>query len=247
MSIYYVYLITNLVNGKVYVGKSNDPQVRWGDHRKVALGGKEKYPGEFFAVHAALHKYGLDNFKFEIISEFDAEKDAYLAETAMILLSCSNLKDYGYNCNLGGVGGIIPNEETRQKLIAAQNRPHIKKMKSEDMKARHQADPGFLGRINTGNQYTKGRVLPQEERDNLSKIFTGRIVSESTRNKMSEAQSGEKHSQAKLTKEDVLEIRESFSKLTSGKKKFCETMSEKYGVRPKTIENIVYRLSWIGI
>lgn len=142
-----VYLITNLVNGKVYVGKSSDPQGRWGDHRKVALGGKEKYPTEFFAVHAAIHKYGLDNFTFEIIDQFDNEEESYRAETQWILLLCSNHKNYGYNCNLGGEGGISPSTETMRKLITAQNRPHIKKIKSDLMKERHQSNPRFLGKL----------------------------------------------------------------------------------------------------
>src|SRR6202000_1122876 len=177
---------------------------------------------------------------FDIIDYFDSEKEAYLAETTMILLSCSNLKKFGYNCNLGGLGGTVPNDETRQKLIAAQNQPHMKENKSNLMKARHQADPGFLGRINIGNQYTKGRVPTKEEREHLSKIFTGRIVSEDTRKKMSEAQSGEKHSQAKLTEKDVLEIR---AKYIAGKYGYVK-LSKEYNVHDETIRDIIKRTSW---
>ena len=242
-----VYVITNLINGKIYVGKSINHLERWRDHRKVARGGKEKYPEEFFAVHAAMRKYGLENFLFEIIDQFDTEKEAYSAESTMILLSCANLKKYGYNCNLGGEGGLVPNEETRQKLIAAANTPKRIKISSNTMKKQHQEHPGFLSAIHKGNQYTKGRVLLQEEKDHLSKVLTGKIVSNETKKKMSEAQSGEKHSQARLTKEDVLEMRECFDKLISGKKKFCEAMAGKYGVGRKTIENVVYRLSWVSI
>jgi hypothetical protein len=64
---------------------------------------------------------------------------------------------------------------------------------------------------------------------------------------MSKAQSGEKHSQARLTEKDVLQIRSDFALLTSGKKQFMQTMGIKYGVGPKTIENVVYRLSWSHI
>lgn len=244
---YCIYLITNLVNGKFYVGKSNHPTIRWGDHKKVAHGGKEKYPTEFFAIHAALSKYGADNFRFEIIDELDNEQEAYRAETCWILLLCSNLKDFGYNCNLGGEGGVKPNEETRKKLIASANKPERIKIASDTMKKQHQMHPGFLSAVHRGNQYTKGRILPKEEREHLSQILTGRVVSEGTKQKMSEAQSGENHSQAKLTKKDVLEIRELFNKLISGKKQFCETIAKKYNVNPKTIENVVYRLSWINI
>lgn len=235
-----IYLITNLINGKVYVGKSVDPKGRWGDHKKVALGGKEKYPTEFFAIHAAIQKYGLDNFKFEIIEEFESEVQAFQAETQHILSFRSNLKEFGYNCNLGGEGGIVPNDEVRQKLIAAQNRPHIKKMKSELMKTRHQNDPGFLGRINIGNQYTKGRALPQEERDHLSKIFTGRVVSEGTRQKMSEAQTGEKHAGAKLSEKDILDIRSKYVP----QKYSCSKLSQEYNVSNETIRKIINRILW---
>jgi hypothetical protein len=38
---YCLYLITNLVNGKIYIGKTGDLKERWCDHRKVAFGGKE--------------------------------------------------------------------------------------------------------------------------------------------------------------------------------------------------------------
>lgn len=242
-----IYLITNTVNGKVYVGKSGNPAGRWCDHKKVAQGGREKYPEEFFAVHAAMHKYGIQNFRFDILEEFDSEDEAYYFETWWIEFLGSHRKTQGYNCNMGGKGGISPSPETRQKLIAAANRPEKIRLSSDMMKKRHQDNPGFLLSIHKGNQYTRGRVLPQEEKDHLSKIFTGRIVSENTKKKMSEAQSGEKHSQARLTKADVLEMREAFNKLTSGKKQFCETMAQKYGVGTKTIENVVYRLSWVSI
>ena len=112
------------------------------------------------------------------------------------------------------------------------------------MKARHKVDPGFLGKINIGNQYTKGRKLSQEEKDHLSEVSVGKVISKDTKKKMSEAQTGSKHSQAKFTEEDVLKIREEFSKLTFGKKKFCDAMGIKYNVGPKTIESIVYRMAW---
>jgi group I intron endonuclease len=190
---FYIYLITNLLNSKVYIGKSINPAGRWHDHKKVALGSREKYPNDFFAIHAAVAKYGVDNFQIEIIDQFDNEENAYSAETVMILLSCSNLKNYGYNCNLGGEGGIVPNEETRQKLIAAQNRPERIKEKSDLMKKRHQDNPGFLSSVHKGNQYTKGKILTNEHKQNISDSLKGRIFSEEHKQKISEAVSGENH------------------------------------------------------
>ena len=48
-----VYKITNLVNGKVYIGASKRIEDRWRDHKK-----RINYP-----IHSDLETYGLDNFK----------------------------------------------------------------------------------------------------------------------------------------------------------------------------------------
>lgn len=234
---YYIYLITNLVNGKFYVGKSNRPSIRWGDHRKVALGGREKYPAEFFAIHAALSKYGIDNFRFEIIDELDDEQGAYRTETRWILLLCSNLKKFGYNCNLGGEGGVKPNEETRQKLIIAQNKPEKIKISSDMMKKRHHDNPGFLSALHKGNQYTKGKKLSDVHKKKLSEHFSGRLVSKETKLKIS----GENNKCSKLTETQVLDIR---SKHIPGQHCCNKNLAKEYHVSIGTIERIISRKSW---
>jgi group I intron endonuclease len=241
---FYLYLITNLKNEKVYIGKTTDPKERWRRHKLIAKNGKEKHHEDFSVIHAAIAKHGIDNFSFEIIDEFDDEEEAYAFETINILLACSNKKQFGYNCNIGGEGGIIPNEETRARLVAAQNRPEAIKRASERMKQRHIENPGHLSSVHKGNQYTKGMVLSDERKQKISEQMKGRIVSEETKLKISKSHTGEKHNRAKLKEKDVLEIRELFSKKNVGSKVFCETMSKKYGVGPKTIEQIVYRTSW---
>ena len=62
-----VYKITNKVNGKIYIGSSNDIKHRWAQH-KEALN-----RGDHTNIHLqnAWNKYGLNNFKFEIIEECD--------------------------------------------------------------------------------------------------------------------------------------------------------------------------------
>jgi group I intron endonuclease len=281
---FYIYLITNLKNGKVYVGKSVDPSGRWHDHKKVALGGKEKYPNDFFAVHAALAKYGIDNFSFEIIDQFDSEEESYLAETAMIQLTCSNLTKYGYNCNLGGLGGIVPNEETRQKLIIAQNKPEMLKQKSDAMKKRHQDNPGFLSSVHKGNQYTtgmvlsddhkqkisdklKGREFSKEHKQNISKAISGenhpmygKHISEETKRKKSEAMTGknnpffgkthteeikekfrgENNKQAKITAQQVTEIR----KLFATGNYYQKDIAKMYNISNTSVSLIISRKTW---
>lgn len=242
---FYIYAIINLINNKIYIGKSVNPKTRWLDHKKVALGGKEKYPSEYFAIHAALHKYSIENFKFEIIDQHELEDKSYELESWWI--KYLETYKYGYNCNEGGRGSMSPNEETRKKLIEFQNKPERLAAKSKAMKERHLKEPGFLGKINIGNQYTKGRKLSQKEKDNLSKKFKGRYVSNETKLKMSLAQSGDKHSQSKLTLEQVLDIREKYSKISENKKQFFIEQRLVYGVGYKTIQSIAYRMSWNNV
>ena len=53
-----IYKITNLVNGKVYIGASKNIEKRWSAHRN----GHSDLAKEF-------QTFGLDNFKFEILLE----------------------------------------------------------------------------------------------------------------------------------------------------------------------------------
>lgn len=98
MNNYCIYSITNILNNKVYIGKTSaDPSRRWKDHIRSSLNkdSKKQY------IHRAILKYGIDNFKFSIIKYFTLEKDAYLAEKEHIKLYNSFGKN-GYNETEGG-------------------------------------------------------------------------------------------------------------------------------------------------
>ena len=63
MYIGYIYKITNKINGKAYIGKTNNIIRRWKEH-KYGHGGTA-------ILSKAFIKYGIDNFDFSII---DIEK-----------------------------------------------------------------------------------------------------------------------------------------------------------------------------
>lgn len=122
---YFVYKITNLVNGKLYVGKSQHDllcgSTRWEIHLKVAKGGKEKYPRSFSTIHKAIRKYSPKNFTYEIVKEFTTESSALKAETSLI----SKLRKSGYilyNLTDGGDGlsGFTHSKMSRQKISSSQ-------------------------------------------------------------------------------------------------------------------------------
>jgi len=60
-----VYKITNMINGKFYIGSSNDIQNRWSQH-KACLKNNEHGNNH---LQNAWNLYGGENFKFEIIEE----------------------------------------------------------------------------------------------------------------------------------------------------------------------------------
>jgi len=90
-----IYLITNLINGKQYVGQSIGIAHRWIEHKNS----KENYP-----ISKAIRKYGKDNFKFEII-ENCLPKD--LDEKEMYYIKKYNtIVPNGYNITYGGSQGL---------------------------------------------------------------------------------------------------------------------------------------------
>ena len=95
----FIYKIVNLVNDKIYVGKTNLPSIqdRFKQHKldssKMSL---NKRP-----LYSAMRKYGCDNFSIELLEECDW-KDADEREKYWI----NKLDSYrnGYNATLGGDG-----------------------------------------------------------------------------------------------------------------------------------------------
>lgn len=104
-----IYKITNLINGKVYIGQSQNIKKRWAVHRSDYL-----KDGKDYALYRAFRKYGIENFSFEIIeecskNELDVKEKFYIAKYNSFFCD-------GYNMTLGGQGVRYPmTEEYRIK------------------------------------------------------------------------------------------------------------------------------------
>src|ERR1019366_1526047 len=95
--IYYLYIITNLVNQKVYVGQSIEPKNRWKAHQNAAL----KKPTQ--TIHFAMAKHGIENFTFEVIAVSFNQDDTNDTETLLVQQHESHISTgKGYNVSLGG-------------------------------------------------------------------------------------------------------------------------------------------------
>lgn len=108
-----VYLIRNLANGKVYVGKTTKTSAfRWTYHLNNAK------RGVGFPLYRALRKYGPDSFKVEDLYEAKTGRELNAMETFFIVMHQSNAPGNGYNLTLGGDGaaGYKQTEEHRRKI-----------------------------------------------------------------------------------------------------------------------------------
>lgn len=85
---YLVYKITNVVNGKHYIGahKTNDKN--------------DGYMGSGVMIKNAIKKYGIENFIKEIMCECSSQEEMFAKEKELVRLDSTS-----YNLKYGGEGG----------------------------------------------------------------------------------------------------------------------------------------------
>lgn len=98
-----IYKITNLITNLCYIGKSNNIDRRWKDHKRLAFTEGHKEYNK--ALYCSMRKYGLDNFSFEIIEEL--EDYSLSDEKEKYWIKYYNSYFNGYNESLGGDGGSV--------------------------------------------------------------------------------------------------------------------------------------------
>lgn len=87
-----IYKITNLVNGKIYIGQSKDYKKRWNEHKCRA---NNKYQTNQI-ITKAINKYGFENFKFEILDSAKTPEELNNLECYYIQ-KLNSLTPNGYN------------------------------------------------------------------------------------------------------------------------------------------------------
>jgi group I intron endonuclease len=174
------------VNGKQYIGRDshNNPN----------------YLGSGKLLQKAVSKYGIENFKKEIIEECDSIE--ILSEREEYWL---NYYDAGnnpmfynmHNYSSGGVSGENLSEETRQKMKESngkENHPNWgKKLSDETRKKMSVKNKGKVLSEETKRKISdklKGKIVTDETKEKLSKSLRSRKLSDETRKKISDANIG---------------------------------------------------------
>lgn len=129
-----VYKITNITNGKFYIGSSKDIEQRFDEHKKKLKSNAHINP----ILQNSWNYYGEDKFKFEILEECENyyEREQYYLDTFQ------PFKGTGYNINDSAIGGDTfthnPNKEIIREKVRlinlGENNPMFGKTHLEETK-----------------------------------------------------------------------------------------------------------------
>lgn len=103
-----IYKITNLINGKIYIGQSVHPNKRFWEHCNHAENNIDNYP-----IHNAIRKYGKENFLMEIL-EWIEDYDRREME---LIKTYNSLAPNGYNIIEGGHSPILIGEDNPRNTV----------------------------------------------------------------------------------------------------------------------------------
>lgn len=104
----YIYTITHLSSGKLYVGRTNDPKGRRSHHFGLLRKNKHGNP----KLQRAYNKYGEEDFVFEVVDECDSAK-IYDLELQWFGKYNNDLNIL-YNCHVKSIGG--PDKDIRSRM-----------------------------------------------------------------------------------------------------------------------------------
>jgi group I intron endonuclease len=161
-----IYLITNKLNGKRYIGLSSNINRRFMEHKTPKNILKKT------VLARALKKYGIDNFTFEILEAIEDQEALFEREIFWI-----NELTPEYNMNEGETGnrGFSPSDEMKERLRI------LGKLQWE---AKTQQQKDQIIKNNLKGQ-SKGHSVSLETREKLRKANIGKKMAQEAKEKIS--------------------------------------------------------------
>lgn len=205
----YIYKITNVLNGKIYIGQHSTENL------------EDNYMGSGKRLNLAKEKYGIENFKKEILAFVDGTAEELDAAEVFFIQhyrekvgveNCYNITNGGQSWNVSGLKWYndgeteilsieCPNGFKKGRLSVSSEKTKRKIMES------HKGYKHFLGHQHSDetkrkmseahkgkSTWNKGKTHSDETKRKMSEARRGKKLSDESKRKMSEAKIGKKHS-----------------------------------------------------
>lgn len=119
-----IYKITNLINGKCYIGQTtkHDINLRFEEHYKETRNNRH--------ISNAINKYGKNNFLIELISEANNQQELNELEVKYVI-EFNTIHPNGYNHRAGGKQNGICSNELKKKISKAKTGKPVLKRRGE--------------------------------------------------------------------------------------------------------------------
>jgi group I intron endonuclease len=176
-----VYLVTNRLDGKQYVGVSNNLKRRWHSHCAYEIKCKSY-------IKYAIHAHGYENFAISILM-LGTKEECMLAENDFIE-KYNTLAPHGYNLRGGGEGVIVTKTGEKHPLYGRSVPEEQRKKISAKLKGR-KLTPEHVENMKRG---LKSVVRTPEWRRKIGEASRNRVITEETRKKIGLAGMGRKPS-----------------------------------------------------
>jgi group I intron endonuclease len=178
-----VYKITHIASGKSYIGISKDIYRRWVQHKSWV-----NTKARRSAIYAAMQKYGIDAFSWQIIEQCCADD---LEHREQHWIAVFDTFRNGYNLTAGGEYNKQVSDETRKRM-------------SESQKGKKRSKESIEKRVRRGaDHYAYGKQRDEETRRKISQSLTGLKQSDETKAKRSKALTGRKMSPEAIEKSRI--------------------------------------------
>jgi group I intron endonuclease len=200
-----VYKITNIINGKIYIGKDvkNDP----------------KYFGSGLLLNAAMKKYGKEFFVKETVEECMDQNELAEREKYWIKHFDSTNRKLGYNIAEGGFGGDTFSSNPNKEIIREKHKDATSKRNKRD--GGWSPDPlkrVEMAKVANAARTANGYRHSEETKRKLSNTLTGRVITAEWRKNISIAT---KEAMAKIDQKELQQ------KALEGRKKAWAARDEK--------------------
>jgi group I intron endonuclease len=220
-----IYKVENLINGKVYIGKT----IKSLNRRKTEHYSAVKQ-GSQYVFHKALRKYNENIFDWSIIATAKSEKE--LLEIEKFFISQYKKEKVLYNMTDGGDGisGYKHTNEAKNKM-SRKDSTHSKETKK------------IMSEKHKGKKYSLGYKHTEESRIKNSESHKGHKVTDETKLKLSKANSGENNPHAILNNSKVRIIKFLLKRNDMSVKEIAYF----FDVNPYSIHNIKQKKHWKNI